>query len=158
MWRLKRNKWSSRFGPEDWRLWHEEWEDQCQDGDDGSHCGDLPPPELETQADDEDTASTPEVKTDSQITQYLALSYQSSRPEDALQHAEGPPQLRTADLHGEDAGADDAITHSNKYPGEVKILNYKLALGCLLVTREATELLYNLCCSQVLSSSCCLEC
>ena len=45
---------------------------------------------------------------------------QSSSPQDALQHRECSPELWTADLHGEDAGADDPITHSNKYPGKWK--------------------------------------
>ena len=42
-------------------------------------------------------------------------------PEDTLQHRECSPQLWAADLHGEDAGADDPIADSNKYPGSGNI-------------------------------------
>ena len=72
----------------------------------------MPPPELETQADDEKTANTPAVETLS--SQYFP---QSSSPQHTLQHGECSPQLGTADLHGEDAGADDPVADSNKYPG-----------------------------------------
>ena len=37
-------------------------------------------------------------------------------PENTLQHGEGPPQLGTADLDGEDAGADNPIAHPDQDP------------------------------------------